>query len=69
MIPEIVETEALIEAPHSQRTWHAALPNGKRIMAFVSEKIQPPVLEPGMRVRVRLSVADFSRAEVLVGEC
>jgi hypothetical protein len=67
MIPEIVETEVVIEAAHSPRTWHALLPNGKRIMAFVEEEAGAPILAPGTRVRVRLSVGDFSRGLVLVG--
>lgn len=65
MIPEYVETEVIIESAHSPRTWHAMLPNGKRVMAFVEEEAGAPTLEPGARVRVRLSVSDFSRALLL----
>ncbi|HYF35578.1 MAG TPA: hypothetical protein VD994_09840 [Prosthecobacter sp.] len=66
MIPETVETEIVIESVHGHRTWHATLPNGKKVMAFVEEESDPLTLEPGMRVRAQLSVADFSRALVLV---
>jgi hypothetical protein len=67
-IPDTVEAEVLIQACHTHRTWRAALPNGKKVIAFTPEGAPPLHLEPGAKVRARLSVADFSRAEILVGE-
>ncbi|MDZ4287377.1 MAG: hypothetical protein U0984_05435 [Prosthecobacter sp.] len=65
-IPEFVETEIVIRSVHSHRTWHAALPNGKIVIAFVEEGGPATTLEPGARVRARLSVGDFSRAEIVL---
>jgi hypothetical protein len=65
MIPDCVDTEVVIHAVHGPRTWHAELPNGKCVMAFL-EKEDPLIeLRPGARVKARLTVADFSRARVL----
>ncbi|MEN3941953.1 hypothetical protein WJU23_11710 [Prosthecobacter sp. SYSU 5D2] len=66
MIPETVETTVTIQSQHCPRTWHAALPNGCVVMAFRSEDVPEIQLEPGSKVPVRLTVADFSRAELLV---
>lgn len=65
-IPEFVEAEVIILEVHSHRTWHASLPNGKRVIAFVEEGGPTATFEPGARVHVRLSVSDFSRAEILL---
>jgi hypothetical protein len=66
-IPDTVEAEVIIESAHTHRAWRAALPNGRKIIAFVPEGAPPLRLEPGAKVRARLSVADFSRAEIITG--
>jgi hypothetical protein len=60
-IPETTETHVTIQSKHSHRTWHATLPNGKLIMAFLNEEDPPLTLEAGAQVPVCLTVADFSR--------
>lgn len=66
MIPETVETTVIIRSQHCPRTWRAALPNGCVVMAFRDEEAELITLEAGTEVPVRLTVADFSRAEILI---
>lgn len=66
MIPETVETTVTIQAQHSERTWYATLPNGRSILAFRHEEEAVISLEVGQQVPARLTVADFSRALLLV---
>ncbi|MCW0216876.1 MAG: hypothetical protein OJI67_01015 [Prosthecobacter sp.] len=66
MIPETVDTVVTIQTPHSDRTWHAALPNGRLVLAFRPEEVEPIELEVGTQVPARLTVYDFSRALLLV---
>ena len=65
-IPETVDSHVTIQSQHSHRTWHAALPNGKIIMAFFNEEDPPMTFESGGRVPVRLTVADFSRGLIVM---
>lgn len=64
MIPEFVHTEVVVREAHTNRTWHAALPNGKIVVAFLEEGAPPAEFSVGTRLRVRMSVTDFSRAEI-----
>ncbi len=66
MIPEYVETTVIITQPHSERTWHATLPNGRPVLAFRDEGEPLIELVPGQSVAVQMTVSDFSRALVLV---
>lgn len=66
MIPETVETLVTIQSQHCPRTWHALLPNGRPVMAFRPEEEAPITLEIGAKLPARLTVADFSRAQLLV---
>lgn len=66
MIPETVDTTVTLQSQHSDRTWHATLPNGRPILAFRPEEAEPVSLELGTQVPARLTVADFSRAQMLV---
>lgn len=66
MIPETVDTTVTIRQQHSPRTWHATLPNGCPVMAFRPEESEPVELETGAQVPARLTVADFSRALILL---
>lgn len=61
-IPETVDGQVTILAQHSHRTWHATLPNGKEVIAFIDEDAPPLTLEIGAKVPVRMTVSDFSRA-------
>jgi hypothetical protein len=61
-IPETVDGQVTILAQHSHRTWHAKLPNGKEVIAFINEEDPPLTLEIGAKVPVRMTVSDFSRA-------
>lgn len=65
-IPETVETTVTIRSPHCPRTWHATLPNGREVLAFRPEEEEPILLDSGTQVPARLTVADFSRALLLV---
>ena len=64
-IPNNVETQVTIQQVLCDRTCHAALPNGKIVLAFIDAH-QPrfPLVE-GSVMRVRMDVADFSRAEFI----
>ena len=64
-IPDKIETEVIIRNVLSERTCHAALPNGKIVFAFIdTQKPLVPLME-GSVMRVRMDVADFSRAELI----
>jgi len=65
MIPEYVETLVTVKSQHTHRTWHATLPNGKEIIAFVDEGLPALTLAAGQQVRVQITVSDFSRALIL----
>lgn len=65
-IPETVDSHVTIQSQHSHRTWHATLPNGKIIMAFLNEEDPPMTFEPGVKVPVCLTVADFSRGLIVM---
>lgn len=65
-IPETVDSHATIQKQHSHRTWHATLPNGKIIMAFLNEEEPLMTFEPGFKVPVCLTVADFSRGLIVL---
>jgi hypothetical protein len=65
-IPETVDSHVIIQSQHSHRTWHASLPNGKIIMAFLNEEDPPMTFEPGANVPVCLTVADFSRGLIVM---
>jgi hypothetical protein len=66
MIPETVETTVTIQSQHCPRTWRATLANGCVVMAFRSEDLPEIQLELGSQVPVRMTVADFSRAELVM---
>lgn len=66
MIPETVDATVTILSQHCPRTWHATLPNGRQVMAFRPEELEPIPLEVGAQITARLTVADFSRALLLV---
>ena len=60
--PHPVVTTATLLRRTGERTWEAALPNGKRIIAHIPawrvDRTGP--MEEGRRVRVELSTYDFS---------
>lgn len=66
MIPEFVNAEVIVQEAHSHRTWHAALPNGKKVIAFLDEGLPTTEFANGSKLFVRLSVTDFSRAEIVM---
>lgn len=65
MIPITVPAEVTILSQHSDRTWHATLPNGKHVIAFRTPDEPTLPLQPGDRAPAELSVGDFSQAHVL----
>jgi len=67
MIPDTVPAEVTILSQHSDRTWHATLPNGKAVIAFRTPDESTLTLAPGERAPVELSVSDFSRAHLVIG--
>jgi hypothetical protein len=64
-IHETVDAHVVIQSQHSHRTWHATLPNGKSVIAFINVEDPPPTLEIGARVPVCMTVSDFSRALIV----
>jgi hypothetical protein len=64
-IPDKIETVATIHEVLSDRTCHAALPNGKLFFGFTPKEVDTFLLQPGGKVRAQLNVADFSRGEML----
>lgn len=66
-IPDKVETEVTIQNVLCDRTCHATLPNGKVVLAFIDAHKPRFSLVKGSVMRVRMDVADFSRAELIGG--
>lgn len=64
-IPDKILTTATIREVLSPRTCHASLVNEKIIFGFTSKEVPDLPLAPGVRVRVQMNVADFSRGEML----
>ncbi|MEZ5384644.1 MAG: hypothetical protein R3F13_03935 [Prosthecobacter sp.] len=64
-IPDKIQTVATIREVLSERTCHATLPNGKLFFGFTSKELPTFPLQTGQMVRVQLSVADFSRGEMI----
>lgn len=60
-----IEARARILEVLSPRTYRAALPNGKRIFAFVPAKDPHLPIEAGAHVLVRVALADFSRGHIV----
>jgi translation initiation factor IF-1 len=61
----VVTTATLLEAT-GPRTWRAALPNGKEVIAHVPARhtaVMPPFAS-GDKVRVELTTYDFSMARI-----
>jgi len=61
----VVATATLLKST-GPRTWSAALPNGKEVIAHVpARKVAAmPPLQEGSRVRVELTQFDFSMARI-----
>lgn len=62
-----IHTTAVIQSFVRDRIWHATLPNGKVILAFIDAHKPESMreLRPGDEVKVSLSLLDFSKGEVL----
>ena len=64
-IPDIVETQVVIQSVLTTHTAQATLPNGRPVFAFIPHRDQAfPIIEQST-MRVRMVVADFSRAQLL----
>jgi translation initiation factor IF-1 len=67
-VPSVIEAIATITAHHRDWVYHAEMPNGHRITAFVLGKHQSLFgkgLEPGHKVVVRMTTHDFSSGQVV----
>jgi len=64
-IPDKIETVVTVRTVLDPRTCHAELANGKIIFGFTSKELPDLPLAKGLRVRVQMNVADFSRGEML----
>lgn len=66
-IPQFVETEVEVVEVLGERTSKSRLANGRIIFTFFDEEqtAQPPPLQPGQRIAVRLNIADFSRGMIV----
>jgi hypothetical protein len=65
MIPVTVPTHVTILRQHTERAWHATLPNGRAVIAFRNHDEPTVTLMPGDRVAVELQVGDFSQAHIV----
>ena len=65
MIPETVPTQVTILRQHTERAWHATLPNGRAVIAFRANDEPTVALSPGDLAAVELRVGDFSQAHIL----
>lgn len=64
-IPDIVETQVIIQQVLTTHTAQATLPNGRPVFAFIPHRDPAfPIIEQS-HLRVRMVVADFSRAQLL----
>lgn len=68
IIPDKIETIVTVREVLTARTCHAALANGKIIFGFLAREVADLPLVEGLRVRVQMNVADFSRGEILAVE-
>ncbi len=66
MIPVTVPSTVTILGQHNDRTWHATLPNGKKVIAFRTLDEATLPLAIGDLAHVELNVGDFSQAHVLL---
>jgi translation initiation factor IF-1 len=62
---ERIPGRAVITEVLSERTYHARLPNGKVIFAFVPRLRMTEPLQIGAEVSVALSLYDFSEGEIV----
>ena len=60
-----IEGRAVVREVTSERTCHAALPNGKIIFAYARKFDPIPELKPGMELSVLLSLCDFSEGRIV----
>lgn len=65
MIPVTVITEVTIQDRHCPRSWHATLPNGRKVIAFRTQHEPTLELSPGDKAQAELSVGDFSQAHLI----
>lgn len=65
MIPETVQTQVTILSQHTDRAWHASLPNGRAVIAFRANDEPTVQLSSGNVIAVELRVTDFSQAHIL----
>jgi len=66
-IPDKIKTQVVIREVLNHRLAKATLPNGKEVHAFIDFQSELFPIVEGSTMRVRMDVADFSRAE-LTGE-
>ncbi|MGC4016091.1 MAG: hypothetical protein QM755_16430 [Luteolibacter sp.] len=62
-----VRTTATIEKPLGQNLYHAALPNGKIVIAHLSKPLLEAntVFESGQKVEMELTPYDFDTARIM----
>ena len=64
-IPDIVETQVIIQQVLTTHTAQATLPNGRPVFVFIANRdLAFPIIEQS-HMRVRMVVSDFSRAQLL----
>ncbi len=64
-IPDKIETQVVVQRVLNERNCHATLANGKVVFAFIDAHKPLFPLAEGATMRVRMDVADFSRAELI----
>lgn len=65
MIPETVVTQVKIQHQHTDRAWHATLPNGRNVIAFRDVDEPALALSAGQYACAELRVTDFSQAHII----
>ncbi len=62
----LIETVVEVKEVLTDRNCRVALPNGRIMFGYTTSRAAGMKLEPGLRARARLNVADFERA-MLIG--
>jgi hypothetical protein len=63
-----IPASVTIREPLDGRSWHAALPNGKVIIAYLRKSVALPPVKPGDRCTVHLSLCDFDHGKIVAVE-
>ena len=60
-----IKTKVIIEEVISHNTYHATLPNGKRILAYTKPLDHIPLLEKGQEYGLLMSLCNFDEGRLV----